>query len=126
MLLHDGRWEPDSRPKQIVSAERVTEFTRNADFLETATFREPNYAGEKNSNLNYGYLFWNNSRQSRLGAAVPPDAYFMSGWGKQCCVVIPSLDMVVVRLGPMRELNTQPEYYEELFSRIMEAVIDKP
>jgi hypothetical protein len=45
----------------------------------------------------------------------------MSGWGKQICAVIPSFDMVVVRLGPNRALNEHPEFYLELFSRIMAA-----
>ena len=49
-------------------------------------------------NNNYGGLFWLN-----LGGAlpdVPGDAYWPAGFMGQNTVIIPSLDMVVVRLGP--------------------------
>jgi hypothetical protein len=54
---------------------------------------------------------------------VPADAFYMSGWGKQICCVIPSLDMVIVRLGPKRELNEVQEYYTEFLSRVTSAVV---
>ncbi len=50
----------------------------------------------------------------------------MSGYGKQACFVVPSLDLVVVRLGADRKLNEHPEYYHELWKRLMDAVIDPP
>ncbi len=52
---------------------------------------------------------------------MPRDAFYMSGWGKQICAVIPSLDMVVVRLGGNRALNEHPEFYPELFVRVIAA-----
>jgi CubicO group peptidase (beta-lactamase class C family) len=124
LLLHHGAWERDGSVKHVISAERVAQFTRWAPFLENTKWREPNFAFEPNANDYYGYLFWTNRTQQGLGSRVPRDAFYMSGWGKQICAVIPSLDMVIVRLGPNRVLNEHPEFYPELFSQIMAAVRD--
>jgi hypothetical protein len=64
--------------------------------------------------------------QQSLGKAVPNDAFYMSGWGKQTCCVIPSFDMVVVRLGPNRVHNEHTEYYKEFLKPIVAAVVDRP
>ncbi len=60
------------------------------EFISTPTATDPNDG--------YGGLFWVN----RGGALpdVPADAYWPAGFMGQNTVVIPSLDMVVVRLGP--------------------------
>ena len=60
------------------------------EFISTPTATDPNDG--------YGGLFWLN----RGGALpdVPRDAYWPAGFVGQNTVVIPSLDMVVVRLGP--------------------------
>ncbi|MEO1448988.1 MAG: serine hydrolase [Bacteroidota bacterium] len=54
----------------------------------------------------YGAHFWMNATSSdpdwpmdRQFAGVPPDAYYASGFEGQYVVIIPSLDLVVVRLG---------------------------
>ena len=70
----------------------------------------------------YGGLFWLN----RTGEwNLPEDAYFMAGAGGQRTFVVPSLDMVIVRLGHfrgdrrgMRALN---ESFKELTSAIKSA-----
>ena len=125
LLLHSGVWERNGLVQQVVSGERVTQFTRWAPFLENTTWRQPNFAFEANANRYYGHLFWTNRTQQGLGPSVPRDAFYMSGWGKHICAVIPSLDMVVVRLGGNRTLNDHPEFYPELFSRIMAAAADR-
>jgi CubicO group peptidase (beta-lactamase class C family) len=124
LVLRDGAWEKDGKQDQVLSAARVREFTRWAPFLEKATWRRPNFAWEPNANLFYGHLWWNNRTGQALGQAVPRDAVYMSGWGKQACFVVPSLDLVVVRLGPERKLNEHPDYYRELWSRLMAALKD--
>jgi hypothetical protein len=60
-----------------------------------------------------------------LGESAPRDVVYMSGWGKQACFVVPSLDMIVVRLGPNRTLNEHPEFYHGLWKPLMKAVTDR-
>ncbi|MEM8985187.1 MAG: serine hydrolase [Pseudomonadota bacterium] len=47
----------------------------------------------------YGGFFYTNA--TNLTPALPKDAYFMSGGGKQRVTIVPSLDLVMVRLGHM-------------------------
>ena len=60
-----------------------------------------------------GYLWWTNRTGEALGPDVPRDAYYMSGYSMKTCIVIPILDMVIVRPGSNRELA----------SRIVKSVI---
>jgi CubicO group peptidase (beta-lactamase class C family) len=124
MVLHDGVWEKDGQQKQVISKMRVREFTQKASWLENTKWCQPNFAFEPHANRYYGHLWWNNSTRQALGEAAPRDAVYMSGWGKQACFVVPSLDMIVVRLGPNRTLNEHPEFYHGLWKRLMEAVTD--
>jgi hypothetical protein len=103
----------------------VRRITRWAPQIESATFRVPNFGspGKESAQHYYGHLFWTNRTQQSLGKEVPSDAFYMSGWGKQICCVIPSLDLVVVRLGPNRVHNEHTEYYRELLGPIMAAVV---
>ena len=50
------------------------------------------------TSLGYGGLFWLN-RGSRLDR-VPKDAFWAAGFMGQITMVIPSRDLVIVRLGP--------------------------
>jgi CubicO group peptidase (beta-lactamase class C family) len=124
LLLHDGQWRDDTGDKQVFSRETVRRVTRWAPELEAATCRPVQLGspGKEGAQLDYGHLFWTNRTQVRLGKAVPADAFYMSGWGKQICCVIPSLDMVIVRLGPKRELNDVQDYYAEFLSRVVSGV----
>ena len=49
------------------------------------------------SNPNYGLTWWLNS--AGLWPDVPRDAFAAMGYNTNLCCVIPSLDLVVVRLG---------------------------
>jgi CubicO group peptidase (beta-lactamase class C family) len=124
LVLHDGQWQKDGRTEQIISANRLRQFTRHAPWLEKTTWRQPNFAFEPRANEYYGYLWWTNRTGESLGEGAPRDAVYMSGWGKQACFIVPSLDMVVVRLGPNRALNDHPEFYQELWKRLGAAVLD--
>jgi len=67
---------------------------------------------------NYGGMFWLNlpPRMDR----VPKDTYWSSGFMGQVTMVIPSRDMVVVRMGPSPG-NIYP-YLNEVIGRVLEAV----
>ncbi|MBA4609390.1 beta-lactamase family protein [Aeromicrobium sp. Marseille-Q0843] len=70
-------------------------------------------------NAAYGLLWWNNAEgrvvevrraagfdvdrepfRGRLAPSVPADAFWALGWGNQLLAVVPSQDVVAVRLGP--------------------------
>jgi hypothetical protein len=59
---------------------------------------------------------------------VPKDAFWMSGYGKDICVVIPSLDMIIAhqtaRAGNLEQaLSDRPEFLFTLLSKVMAAVV---
>jgi CubicO group peptidase (beta-lactamase class C family) len=126
LLLHRGRWRTERGDEQVLLPQTVSRVTQWAPELATATFRVPNLGapGKDDAQHYYGYLFWTNRTHQGLGRDVPADAFYMSGWGKQICCVIPSLDMVVVRLGPHRPLNDQIDYFPRFLAPIMAAVVD--
>ncbi|MGB9596558.1 MAG: serine hydrolase domain-containing protein [Candidatus Poribacteria bacterium] len=124
LVLNDGLWERNGKKEQVISKERIREFTQKASWLEKTTWRLSNFA-EKDSNLFYSHLWWNNSTGQALGETTPRDTIFMAGWGKQACFVVPSLNMIVVRLGPNGSLNQNTKFYHELWRRIMSSIIRK-
>jgi CubicO group peptidase (beta-lactamase class C family) len=99
LVARDGRWDG----RQLVPADLVRRFT-----------------GQPGSELNaaYGRLWWVNApgrvqtieraagfgadrppREGRLVEGVPDDARWALGYGNQVLAVVPSRDLVVVRLG---------------------------
>jgi len=68
--------------------------------------------------LGYGGLFWLNRGGAWKG--VPEDAFMASGHMGQYTMVIPSRDMVVVRLGPSP--SGSQGYFSELVSRILRGI----
>jgi CubicO group peptidase (beta-lactamase class C family) len=67
----------------------------------------------------YGAFFWLN-RTKRW--PVPEDAYFMAGAGGQYVVIIPTHDLVVVRLGHYKGSETGEKALSHALERLMEAV----
>ncbi len=104
-LLHlwDGVWQGER-----ILPEGWTEF------ISTPAPAEPT---EK-----YGGLFWLN-RPSTMDQ-VPKDAYWSAGFMGQVTLVIPSRDVVVVRMGPSPG-GVYP-YLNEVVSRILKALPEKP
>jgi CubicO group peptidase (beta-lactamase class C family) len=78
LMAHHGQWEG----KQIVPQWWIELATRSSQDL----------------NRNYGYTFWVNTDGTHW-AATPRDAFAFQGYGSNRCYVVPSLDLVVVRLG---------------------------
>ena len=66
----------------------------------------------------YGAFFWLN----RDTSAVPPDAYYMSGAGGQKTFIIPSHDLVVVRLGHYKGSTVGNQSFRRALGLLMEAV----
>ena len=67
----------------------------------------------------YGGLFWING-DGRF--PVPKDAYYMAGAGGQTTLIIPSHDLVVVRLGHFKGAASGAASFERALSLLMQAV----
>jgi len=67
----------------------------------------------------YGGFFWINGDGSY---PVPRSAYFMSGAGGQKTMMIPSHDLVVVRLGHYKGLDEGMKSFKKTLALLMEAV----
>lgn len=70
----------------------------------------------------YGGFFWING-DGRY--PVPRDAYFMAGAGGQTTMIIPSHDLVVVRLGHYKGSGPGEESFKKALALLMEAVPQK-
>jgi len=67
----------------------------------------------------YGGFFWINAEG---GFPVPRDAYYMAGSGTQIALIIPSHDLVVVRMGHYRGGSPGFQSLNEALALLMEAV----
>lgn len=67
----------------------------------------------------YGGFFWVNGTST---FPVPKEAYYMSGAGGQTTLIIPSHDMVVVRMGHYKGERAANASFRRALSLLMEAV----
>ena len=70
----------------------------------------------------YGGLFWVNG-DGRL--PIPKDAYMMLGAGGQSVTIIPSHDLVIVRLGHYKGQQAAAESLSQAYRMLIEAVPEK-
>ncbi len=100
LFLRQGRWED----RQVVSADYVDRATRPSQAL----------------NPFYGYLWWLNTAGLAM-PDVPADAYAAMGFQEKRIYVVPSLDLVAVRLG-----DPAPAWDDNAFlGRVCAAVTGK-
>ena len=67
----------------------------------------------------YGGLFWINA----YGAwNLPKDTYFMAGAGGQNTFIVPSRDVVIVRMGHFRGAGAGRRTTNAALSKLMEAI----
>jgi CubicO group peptidase (beta-lactamase class C family) len=98
LALHHGRWDG----RQLVPRWWMD--------LVTSSSQELNPA--------YGYTWWTNARGT-LWPGVPTDAFALEGYRSNVCWVVPSLDLVVARVG-----SGPPEWHKPgLISRIVSAIV---
>jgi CubicO group peptidase (beta-lactamase class C family) len=67
----------------------------------------------------YGGFFWLNGDGEY---PVPKDAYYMSGAGEQTTLIIPSHDLVVVRLGHYKGAQQGDASFHKALALLMEAI----
>lgn len=103
LYLQDGTW----------NGERILP-EGYAEFVSTLA-----PAWEADNNPIYGAFFWINGNGN---FPVPRDAYFMSGAGGQTTLIIPSHDLVVVRLGHYRGASVGGESFRRALALLMEAI----
>jgi CubicO group peptidase (beta-lactamase class C family) len=70
----------------------------------------------------YGGFFWINGDST---FPVPKEAYYMSGAGGQTTLIIPSHDLVVVRLGHFKGNAIGSESFKKALALLMEAIPEK-
>jgi CubicO group peptidase (beta-lactamase class C family) len=70
----------------------------------------------------YGGFFWINGEGT---FPVPKEAYYMAGAGGQTTLIIPSHDLVVVRLGHFKGAEAGGESFRKALALLMEAVPEK-
>lgn len=68
--------------------------------LTSGWVQQAHQSNTSNNYRKYGYQFWLNAAQGELRwPALPTDVYMMMGNRKQVVMIIPSKDIVIVRLG---------------------------
>ena len=126
LTLQNGVWSSNTGFKQIIDAARLNTTVQWASFLSNTEFTAspgspfPLPADAPN---HYGYLWWTNRTQVALGSAVPPDAYYMHGFRDNLAIVVPSKDLIVIRLasgGPA----TDTAFRGEFMSLVMAALVN--
>ena len=86
-------------------------------FVKFVTTLAPAWVADQNPV--YGGFFWINGDGSY---PVPRSAYFMSGAGGQKTMIIPSHDLVVVRLGHFKGADEGVKSFKKTLALLMEAV----
>ncbi len=67
----------------------------------------------------YGGFFWINGNET---FPIPKEAYYMAGAGGQYTIIVPSHDLVVVRLGHFKGSNEGAKALNNALALLMEAV----
>jgi CubicO group peptidase (beta-lactamase class C family) len=70
----------------------------------------------------YGGFFWLNGDDAY---PVPRDSYYMSGAGGQTTLIIPSHDLVVVRMGHYKGSEAGEKGFKKALALLMAAVPEK-
>ena len=96
----------------IPDAPRTEESYHPDDLTKRRTDKRPIYGG----------FFWINEDGT---FPVPREAYYMSGAGGQTTLIIPSHDLVVVRLGHYKGSTVGSEGFQKALALLMEAVPEK-
>jgi CubicO group peptidase (beta-lactamase class C family) len=108
LYLRRGRWGgTDLLPPTFVDAVATT--PRESRGVGVVNDPLERFGG---ASAHYGLLWWNNSDASI--PEMPRDAYWAWGLGDAIILVIPSLDIVVSRVGPRFPGERRPSYYRAL------------
>jgi CubicO group peptidase (beta-lactamase class C family) len=107
LILNKGQWRGD----KVISSTWIAEATR----------RMPDLTPD-GQNKDYGYLWWNNS--TRRWSDVPADAFAAQGRFDNTMLIVPSLDLIVLRQVGDDSANNRKVTIEQMFSLAVAAVND--
>jgi CubicO group peptidase (beta-lactamase class C family) len=123
LMMMDGAWAG----RQIVPKRHVSNIRQHPSSLDDIPFvptpGSPSTAGSDAPKF-YAHLWWTNATGAALGANVPRDAYHARGFRENLLIVVPSLSMVVVRMGSNPE--SLKEFQSKFMSQVMDAVVATP
>jgi len=142
LKLHHGAWDDGSGVQQLVRPDLIAKCTQWPPFLlnvtdgpgNNAQWLTPNDPPSHFCHTWHGWwVNWSPHWPAPLGPvwpSVPEDAFWMSGYGKDICVVIPTLDMIIAhqtaRTGNLEQvLSACPEFCSTLLTKVMAAVVEK-
>jgi CubicO group peptidase (beta-lactamase class C family) len=127
LMLMKGRWAKGTAQQQpVVSKGRIAALTAKPAFYDQIVFyptANSPFMVEADAPTYYGLTWWTNRTGAALGSTVPRDTFYAHGFRETLLVVVPSLDMVVVRFGSLPEVL--PAFRREFMKRIMAAVIQQ-
>ena len=125
LTLKGGTWDSGGGPRQIITQSRVDTITQWAPFLANTSFRESPgspFPLPADSPNHYGYLWWTNRTQVALGGQVPTDAYYMHGFRDNLAIVVPSEDLIVIRMansGPATDITFRSQFMSLVMSSLV-------
>ena len=93
LFLRNGNWNG----QQILTPDFIDLVRQPHPLVVGLPVYQPQVINDTNSPRHYGVLWWNNA--DRRMPEVPTDTFFSSGKYESFIIVIPSLDIVVVRAG---------------------------
>ena len=73
----------------------------------------------------YGGFFWLNRGPATTRMPIPEDAYFMAGAGGQKTIIVPSHDLVVVRIGHFSGAAKAEISLRHMLKALMESVPER-
>lgn len=124
LLMQRGLWDRGPGQQRVVSEQSLALLRRGPPCIQTARFTATPgspFVVDQDSPDFYGHLWWTNLHGRGLGSVVPSDAVYARGLRENLLVVVPSLDLLVVRLGDGP--TTVPGFRRELMRRIMGAIV---
>lgn len=127
LMLMDGMWSNGTDQQAVVSSANIAFLRSGPPCVQTAAFSAtPGSPFDVDTNAQdfYGHLWWTNLQGLGLGSVVPSDAFYAHGLREKLLIVVPTYNLIVVRLGTAPE--SLQRFRRQLMELIMAAVTRSP